>query len=109
QPFESAELTVPEGSRLVLYTDGLVEDRDRDLIRAVSAGSSTSSHLCRTKTTNEGCRGLFLVAQFAQHWDTCIHPGKRSPGPSKSSMTALTGPVRISARSSSARGTTRRW
>jgi anti-sigma regulatory factor (Ser/Thr protein kinase) len=30
-PCESAELTVPEGSRLVLYTDGLIEDRDRDL------------------------------------------------------------------------------
>ncbi|MFI2370724.1 SpoIIE family protein phosphatase [Streptomyces sp. NPDC018833] len=30
-PDESAELTVPEGSRLVLYTDGLIEDRDRDL------------------------------------------------------------------------------
>ncbi|KUO19252.1 SpoIIE family protein phosphatase/ATP-binding protein [Streptomyces dysideae] len=30
-PFESAELTVPEGSRLVLYTDGLIEERDRDL------------------------------------------------------------------------------
>ncbi|MGW3954892.1 SpoIIE family protein phosphatase [Streptomyces sp. NPDC004752] len=31
QPFESAELTLSEGSRLVLYTDGLVEDRTRDL------------------------------------------------------------------------------
>ncbi|MGW4562550.1 SpoIIE family protein phosphatase [Streptomyces sp. NPDC004561] len=30
-PVETAELTVPEGSRLVLYTDGLVEDRTRDL------------------------------------------------------------------------------
>ncbi|MGW4821965.1 SpoIIE family protein phosphatase [Streptomyces sp. NPDC004227] len=30
-PFETAELTVPEGSQLVLYTDGLIEDRDRDL------------------------------------------------------------------------------
>ncbi|MFH8739248.1 SpoIIE family protein phosphatase, partial [Streptomyces sp. NPDC017964] len=45
QPFESAELTVPEGSRLVLYTDGLVEDRDRDLdtgleaLRSALAGS----------------------------------------------------------------------
>lgn len=29
-PFETAELTVPEGSQLVLYTDGLIEDRDRD-------------------------------------------------------------------------------
>jgi anti-sigma regulatory factor (Ser/Thr protein kinase) len=30
-PFESAELQLPEGSRLVLYTDGLVESRDRDI------------------------------------------------------------------------------
>lgn len=30
-PVESVELTVPEGSQLVLYTDGLIEDRDRDL------------------------------------------------------------------------------
>ncbi|MFJ8648262.1 SpoIIE family protein phosphatase [Streptomyces sp. NPDC093546] len=30
-PFESRELVLPEGSRLVLYTDGLVEDRGRDL------------------------------------------------------------------------------
>ncbi|MFD9408119.1 SpoIIE family protein phosphatase [Streptomyces sp. NPDC059989] len=30
-PFESAEIHVPEHSQLVLYTDGLVEDRDRDI------------------------------------------------------------------------------
>ena len=30
-PFESAELHLPEGSQLVLYTDGLIEDRDRDI------------------------------------------------------------------------------
>ncbi|MEU9393299.1 SpoIIE family protein phosphatase [Streptomyces sp. NPDC048324] len=30
-PFETAELELEEGSRLVLYTDGLVEDRDRDI------------------------------------------------------------------------------
>ncbi|MGW7257343.1 SpoIIE family protein phosphatase [Streptomyces sp. NPDC054834] len=30
-PFEAAELELAEGSRLVLYTDGLVEDRDRDI------------------------------------------------------------------------------
>ncbi|MGW2425808.1 SpoIIE family protein phosphatase [Streptomyces sp. NPDC001709] len=30
-PVEAADLVLPEGSRLVLYTDGLVEDRDRDL------------------------------------------------------------------------------
>ncbi len=30
-PFETAELRLPEGSRLVLFTDGLVERRDRDI------------------------------------------------------------------------------
>ncbi|MEU0933751.1 SpoIIE family protein phosphatase [Embleya sp. NPDC005971] len=30
-PFESAEFELPEGSLLVLYTDGLVETRDRDV------------------------------------------------------------------------------
>ncbi|MPY43884.1 SpoIIE family protein phosphatase [Streptomyces phyllanthi] len=30
-PFETAELDLPEGSRLVLYTDGLVEDRELDI------------------------------------------------------------------------------
>jgi PAS domain-containing protein/anti-sigma regulatory factor (Ser/Thr protein kinase) len=29
--FERAELELPEGSQLVLYTDGLVEDRERDI------------------------------------------------------------------------------
>jgi len=36
-PVESASLTVPEGSRLVLYTDGLIEDRDRDLDAGLEA------------------------------------------------------------------------
>ncbi|MCM2429956.1 SpoIIE family protein phosphatase [Streptomyces sp. RKAG337] len=30
-PFATVELRLPEGSRLVLYTDGLVEDRERDI------------------------------------------------------------------------------
>ncbi|MGW1162348.1 SpoIIE family protein phosphatase [Streptomyces sp. NPDC002519] len=30
-PFETADLELPEGSRLVLFTDGLVEDRERDI------------------------------------------------------------------------------
>ncbi|MFF7970251.1 SpoIIE family protein phosphatase [Streptomyces sp. NPDC007905] len=36
-PVETAELTVAEGSRLVLYTDGLIEDRTRDLDAGLEA------------------------------------------------------------------------
>ncbi|MEU6096916.1 SpoIIE family protein phosphatase [Streptomyces sp. NPDC047079] len=47
-PFETADLELPEGSRLVLYTDGLIEDRYRDidagleLLRAALAESGPS-------------------------------------------------------------------
>ncbi|WP_406369231.1 SpoIIE family protein phosphatase [Streptomyces sp. NBC_00647] len=47
-PFETAELDLAEGSRLVLYTDGLVEDRERDidvgleLLRTALAGADRS-------------------------------------------------------------------
>ncbi|MEU5594022.1 SpoIIE family protein phosphatase [Streptomyces sp. NPDC020298] len=42
----------------------------RCLICEVSDGSSTSPRLRRAATTDEGGRGLFLVAQFAQRWGT---------------------------------------
>ncbi|MGW2834424.1 SpoIIE family protein phosphatase [Streptomyces sp. NPDC001286] len=42
----------------------------RTLICEVSDGSSTSPRLRRAATTDEGGRGLFLVAQFAQRWGT---------------------------------------
>lgn len=130
-PVETATLHLREGSRLALFTDGLIEDRHRDLdtglellrdvlaqthrtpeqtcqaafelgfttelitselvtnairygtqpirlrllhdrtlICEVADGSSTSPHLRRAATTDEGGRGLFLVAQFAQRWGT---------------------------------------
>jgi serine phosphatase RsbU (regulator of sigma subunit)/anti-sigma regulatory factor (Ser/Thr protein kinase) len=34
-PFESAEFTLREGSQLVMYTDGLIEDRNRDVDRGL--------------------------------------------------------------------------
>ncbi|MGW2964996.1 SpoIIE family protein phosphatase [Streptomyces sp. NPDC001220] len=33
-PFEAVELDLPEGAVVALYTDGLIEDRDRDVDRA---------------------------------------------------------------------------
>ncbi|MGW9369312.1 SpoIIE family protein phosphatase [Streptomyces xanthophaeus] len=44
--------------------------RDRSLIVEVSDGSSTSPHLRYAATTDEGGRGLFLVAQYALRWGT---------------------------------------
>ncbi|MFG2860487.1 SpoIIE family protein phosphatase [Streptomyces sioyaensis] len=48
---------------------------DRSLICEVSDGTSASPHLRRAATTDEGGRGLFLVAQFAQRWGTRYTPG----------------------------------
>ncbi|MFJ1563912.1 SpoIIE family protein phosphatase [Streptomyces erythrochromogenes] len=44
--------------------------RDRSLICEVSDSSSTSPHLRYAATTDEGGRGLFLVAQYAERWGT---------------------------------------
>ncbi|MFG3218149.1 SpoIIE family protein phosphatase [Streptomyces sp. NPDC048185] len=43
---------------------------DRTLICEVSDGSSTAPHLRYAATTDEGGRGLFLVAQLADRWGT---------------------------------------
>ncbi|MDQ0791132.1 SpoIIE family protein phosphatase/ATP-binding protein [Streptomyces sp. B3I8] len=55
-PFETAEVELAEGSRLVLYTDGLVESRERDidvgleaLRRALAAaGDQSVDAVCRS-------------------------------------------------------------
>jgi serine phosphatase RsbU (regulator of sigma subunit)/PAS domain-containing protein/anti-sigma regulatory factor (Ser/Thr protein kinase) len=53
-PFETAELELAAGSRLVLYTDGLVEDRERDidvglelLREALSRAGESPEDTCR--------------------------------------------------------------
>ncbi|MET9395297.1 SpoIIE family protein phosphatase [Streptomyces sp. NPDC006624] len=48
--------------------------RDRALICEVSDGSSTSPHPRRAADTDEGGRGLFLVAQLVQRWGTRYTP-----------------------------------
>ncbi|WP_327327716.1 SpoIIE family protein phosphatase [Streptomyces sp. NBC_01210] len=49
---------------------GLRLIRDRHLICEVSDTGSTSPHLRRARTTDEGGRGLFLVAQLTERWGT---------------------------------------
>ena len=47
-PFETAEIGVPEGSRLVLYTDGLIEDRQRGIDVALGRLRQVLAHPERT-------------------------------------------------------------
>ncbi|MGX1670800.1 SpoIIE family protein phosphatase [Streptomyces sp. NPDC055400] len=47
---------------------------DRSLICEISDGSSTAPHLRRAATTDEGGRGLFLVAHYAERWGTRYPP-----------------------------------
>jgi len=52
-PFESTEFTLPEESVLVLYTDGLVERRGRDLDEGLELLSRTVGH--RNGSLEEDC------------------------------------------------------
>ncbi|MGW7602266.1 SpoIIE family protein phosphatase [Streptomyces antimycoticus] len=47
-PFETSELELPEGSHLVLYTDGLIEKRDRDIDTGLEMLRDALSHPGRT-------------------------------------------------------------
>ncbi|MFJ1928494.1 MULTISPECIES: SpoIIE family protein phosphatase [unclassified Streptomyces] len=52
-PFETVELEVPEGSRLVMYTDGLIERRDRDIDDGLEELRQTLAD--RDRTPEETC------------------------------------------------------
>lgn len=47
-PFETLHLQLPEGSQLVLYTDGLIEDRSRDIDTGLELLRATLAHPART-------------------------------------------------------------
>ncbi|GAB2879309.1 SpoIIE family protein phosphatase [Streptomyces mayteni] len=55
-PFEAADLELPEGSSLVLYTDGLVEDRDRDITAGLDRLGAALAHPGRTP--EETCQAV---------------------------------------------------
>ncbi|MFI7498199.1 SpoIIE family protein phosphatase [Streptomyces sp. NPDC049687] len=56
-PFETAELDLAEGSRLVLYTDGLVEDRQRDIDTGLELLRSALERSA-SGTPEEACRSV---------------------------------------------------
>lgn len=55
-PFESAELDLSEGTQLVLYTDGLIEDRARDIEEGLDLVRAALGHADREP--EETCRAL---------------------------------------------------
>lgn len=61
----------------IRYTSGPIRVRlirDAALICEVADASSTAPHVRYAATTDEGGRGLFLVAQFAERWGTRYTP-----------------------------------
>ncbi|MDN0201195.1 SpoIIE family protein phosphatase [Streptomyces sp. S.PNR 29] len=55
-PFETAEVPLPEGSQLVLYTDGLIEDRHRDVDVVLEQLRETLAH--PERTPEETCQAV---------------------------------------------------
>ncbi|MFF5854513.1 SpoIIE family protein phosphatase [Streptomyces sp. NPDC012751] len=55
-PFEAGELVLPEGSRLVLFTDGLIESRGRDIDAGLTMLSSAVGHA--DQSSEETCHAL---------------------------------------------------
>ncbi|MEV8566178.1 SpoIIE family protein phosphatase [Streptomyces sp. NPDC051322] len=59
-PFETTEVQLPENSRLVLYTDGLVEDRHRDIDEGLGLLRRTLADLA-DRTPEETCEAVLRV------------------------------------------------
>ncbi|WP_232840727.1 SpoIIE family protein phosphatase/ATP-binding protein [Streptomyces sp. Go-475] len=67
EPFETAELTLPEGSRLVLYTDGLVEDREQGIDAGLEALRAVLARPART--AEETCQDVIDALLPARQGD----------------------------------------
>ncbi|WKV71036.1 SpoIIE family protein phosphatase [Streptomyces sp. PCS3-D2] len=61
-PFEAVEFQLPEGSRLALFTDGLVEDRDRDFDTGLRLLTDALSR--RGRTPDEACSDVLATMLF---------------------------------------------
>jgi serine phosphatase RsbU (regulator of sigma subunit)/anti-sigma regulatory factor (Ser/Thr protein kinase) len=55
-PFETAEIHLPEHSQLVLYTDGLIEDRNRDIDDSLDGLRGALAH--PERTPEETCEAV---------------------------------------------------
>ncbi|MDH6125040.1 SpoIIE family protein phosphatase [Kitasatospora sp. GP82] len=66
-PFEATEVQLPEGSSLVMYTDGLIEDRRRDISIGLEILSTTLAFPARTP--QETCDAVLAALLPARQTD----------------------------------------
>jgi serine phosphatase RsbU (regulator of sigma subunit)/anti-sigma regulatory factor (Ser/Thr protein kinase) len=66
-PFEAAEIHLPEGSQLILYTDGLIEDRHRDVDVVLDQLRGVLAHPDRTP--EETCQAVLDTVAPAHPYD----------------------------------------
>ncbi|MFK0258688.1 SpoIIE family protein phosphatase [Streptomyces sp. NPDC090445] len=70
-PFETAEFELPEGSQLVLYTNGLIEDRNRDISHGLARLAQVLGRANRTP--EETCQAVLeAVLPDRQHDDIAL-------------------------------------
>ncbi|MGW2638202.1 SpoIIE family protein phosphatase [Streptomyces sp. NPDC001348] len=66
-PFDAVEVDVPEGSQLVLYTDGLIEDRHRDVDAVLEQLRLALAHPLRTP--EDTCEAILDTVAPAHPYD----------------------------------------
>ncbi|MFF7162495.1 SpoIIE family protein phosphatase [Streptomyces sp. NPDC008086] len=66
-PFEAAEIHLPEGSQLVLYTDGLIEDRHRDVDMVLDQLREVLAH--SERGPDETCQAVLDTVAPAHPYD----------------------------------------
>ncbi|MGW1027843.1 SpoIIE family protein phosphatase [Streptomyces sp. NPDC002577] len=81
-PSESAELELPDGAMLALFTNGRIDDRDQDIDVALTRLAEALAAPARTLEDV-----LFLVAQLARRWGTRTPRTARSSGSSRAFRT----------------------
>ncbi|MGK5698182.1 ATP-binding SpoIIE family protein phosphatase, partial [Streptomyces sp. URMC 128] len=70
-PFDTVEIDVPEGSQLVLYTDGLIEDRHRDVDVVLEQLRAALAH--PERAPEETCQAVLdTVAPAHPHDDIAL-------------------------------------
>ncbi|WP_338776110.1 SpoIIE family protein phosphatase [Streptomyces sp. DG1A-41] len=70
-PFDAVEIDVPEGSQLVLYTDGLIEDRHRDVDVVLEQLRAALAH--PERAPEETCQAVLdTVAPAHPHDDIAL-------------------------------------